>query len=75
MYIEMAYDGRYSATNIGTITFQRESSSPLRLKDVMFVPGLKKNLVSVTVLEDNGYDVIFNKGKAFLRHISTGRVK
>ena len=27
------------------------------------------------VLEDCGYDVIFNKGKVFLRHIATGRVK
>jgi len=40
----------------------------------MFVPGLKKNLVSIVVLEDCGYDVIFCKGKAFLRHIATGQV-
>ena len=75
MHIEMGDDGRYNANGIGTVTFQRESVSPLRLKDVMFVPGLKKNLVSVAVLEDRGYDVIFNKGKAFLRHIATGQLK
>jgi len=62
-------------TGIGTVTFQRESSSPLRLKDVMFVLSLKKNIVSVVVLEDHGYDVIFNKGKEFLRHIAMGQVK
>jgi len=69
MHIKIGYDGRYNATGIGTVTFQRESGSPLRLKDVMFVPSLKKNLVSVAVLEDPVYDVIFNKGKEFLRHI------
>ena len=71
----MGDDGRYSATRIGIVTFQRESGSPLRLKDVMFVSSLKKNIVFVVVLEDRGYDVIFNKGKTFLRHITTGQVK
>ena len=41
----------------------------------MYVPGLKKNLVSIAMLEDHGYDVIFSKGKAFLRHIASGQVK
>eukprot|EP00253_Pinus_taeda_P020292 PITA_20292 len=53
---------------------QRESGSPLTLRDIMYVPGLK-NLVFVAMLEDRGYDVIFSKGKAFLRHIATGQVK
>jgi len=41
----------------------------------MFIPSLKKNIVTVVVLEDCGYDVIFNKGKEFLRHIATRQVK
>ncbi|KAH9306491.1 hypothetical protein KI387_010895, partial [Taxus chinensis] len=73
--IELGDDGRYSATGIGTVTFQRELGSDLQLKDVMYVPGLKKNLISVAVLEDRGYDVVFSQGKAFLRHITTGQVK
>lgn len=58
-------------TEVGTITFQSESGSPLRLKDVMFVSGPNKNLISVEIFEDHGYDVIFKKGKEFLRHIAT----
>ena len=50
MHIEMGNDGRYSANGIGTITFERYSSNPFLLKDVMHVPGLKKNLVSVAVI-------------------------
>jgi hypothetical protein len=45
MHIKMGDDGRYNATGIGTITFQRESGKPFQLKKVMHVPGLKKNLV------------------------------
>ena len=68
MHIEMGDDGRYSTTEIGTITFQRESGKPLILKYVMHVPSLNKNLVFVVVLEYHGYDVIFSEGKAFLHH-------
>ena len=49
MHIEMGDDGRYKVTRIGIDTFQRESGSPLRIKDVMFVLGLKKNRISVAV--------------------------
>lgn len=41
----------------------------------MHVPRLTKNLVYVSMLEDRGYDVIFSKGKAFLRNIAIGQVK
>lgn len=75
MQIDMGDDGRYNVTNIGTITFQREFCSPLRFKDVMFVQCLKKNIVSVAMLEDRRYNVILQKGKDFLRHIVTGQVK
>ena len=60
---------------IGTVTFFRESGSPFTLKYVMYVLGLKKNLILVAMLEDCGYDVIFSKGKVFLRHKSVGQVK
>jgi len=75
VHIEMGDDGRYSATGIGTISFERESGKPFILKDVMHVPGLKKNLISVAMLEDKGYDVVFSKGKAFLRHKTTGQTR
>ena len=43
----------------GTITFQRDSMSPMVLRDVLYVPGLKKNLVSVSMIEDQGLGVSF----------------
>jgi hypothetical protein len=41
----------------------------------MHVPGLRKNLVSFSMLEDRGYDVVFSSGKSYLRHKATGQVK
>ena len=66
MHIEMGENGWYNVTGIGTITFKTESSNPFLLNNVMHVPGLKKNLVLVAILEDKGYDVVFSEGKAFL---------
>ena len=47
----------------------------ITFRDVMYVPGLKKNLVSIAMSEDRWYDVIFSKGKAFLCHIAMGKEK
>ena len=72
MKIEMGNDGMYHVSGEGTVVFQREHGDPLTLTDVKYVPGLKKNLVLVAMLENKGYNVVFSKGKAFLRHITTG---
>ena len=71
----MGVEEQYSAPKICTITFQRESGKPFLLKDIMHVPGLKKNLVWVVMLEDKGYVVVFSDGKAFLQHKTTGQAK
>ena len=71
----MGNDEKYSVSSVDMVTFQREHGARLILTDVKYVPGLKRNLVSITMLEDRGYDVVFGKGKVFLRHIITRQVK
>ena len=73
--IKFGDDRRYSATDISTITFQRDFDPPLIMTYALYVPGLKNNLVSIELLEDYRYDVIFRKGNVFLRHIATRQVK
>lgn len=75
MHIEMGDDKSYSATGIGTITFQRQSGKPFLLKDVMHISSLKNNLVLVAMLEDKGYDAVFSEGKSFLCRKAIGKVK
>eukprot|EP00253_Pinus_taeda_P029879 PITA_29879 len=75
MHIEMGNDENFSVLGVGMIAFQREHGASITLTDVKYVPGLKKNLVSVAMLEDKGYDVVFSKGMVFLRHITTRQVK
>jgi hypothetical protein len=51
----------------------RESGKELRLANVLYVTGLKYNLISVSTMEDKGYEVNFHKGSMFF--ISTGSSK
>jgi hypothetical protein len=46
---------------------------PLYLSDVLYVPGLKKNLVSVSALEDKGYEVSFKERRAYIKHKDMGK--
>jgi hypothetical protein len=50
----------------GTVSFQRESLPPMSLIEVLYVPGLKKNLVSVSAIEERGYEVLFFDGQVLL---------
>jgi hypothetical protein len=65
--IELGDSGKYQAKGSGILKFERESGKPLYLRDVLYVPELKKNLVSVSVLEDKGYEVLFRQGKVFIK--------
>ena len=47
---------------VGTVSFQRESLPPLAVSEVLYVPGLKKNLIYVSTIEDKGYEVTFRSG-------------
>ena len=50
------------AVGVGTVSFQREALPPLAVSEVLYVPGLKKNLISVSTIEDEGYEVTFRDG-------------
>ena len=36
------------------------------MKEVLYVPGLKNNLISVSTIEDQGYEVTFRHGQAIV---------
>lgn len=52
-------NSKVRATGVGTISFQRELPPPLKATYILYVLGLKKNLISVSSIEDRGYEVVF----------------
>jgi hypothetical protein len=44
---------------MGEATYKLDSGTPMRMKDVLYVPGLKKNLLSISALDKKGFRVFF----------------
>jgi hypothetical protein len=42
---------------VGTSTFQLDSNMQLKLEEVLYVLRMKRNLVSISALEDNDYKI------------------
>ena len=52
----------------GSTSLQLESNNLLHLNDVLYVPGMKRNLVFISALEDKGYRVTFADGNVLAWH-------
>ena len=63
----MGDDARYQVQGVGTASFQRESSKPLSFSDVLYVLGLTKNRISISTLENKGFQVKFQDRKVYIR--------
>jgi len=61
--IVLGDDRTVRAIDVGIVTLERESLPPFKVMDVLYVPGMKKNLISVFAMEEKGFDVTFSKGQ------------
>jgi hypothetical protein len=59
-------DREVKVAGCGTVSFRRESLPPMTLTEVLYVPSLKKNLVSVSTIEEKGYEILFRDGQVLL---------
>jgi hypothetical protein len=59
-------DREVKVAGCGTVSFRRESLPPMILTEVLYVPGLKENLVSISTIEEKGYEVLFRDGQVLL---------
>jgi hypothetical protein len=66
LYIKMVNNAKCWETCHGTVTFQRETEKPLMVEDVLYVPRLTKNMISVSTLGGKGYVVTFQSGRVYI---------
>src|SRR6266498_5478165 len=52
---------------IGNIALELSSGFNLQLDDVLYVPSLKRNLISVSLLDDSGHISIFGNNKCIIK--------
>jgi hypothetical protein len=57
--IKLGDDSIVKIVGRGTITFQRESQPLMRVKKVLYVKLLAKSLISISAIENSGYDIVF----------------
>lgn len=68
--IMMGNKAKCAPVGRGTIVFHTETGEQFRATNVLHVPGLGMNLLSVSQLQGKGYDVFFIKKKVYVKHPS-----
>ena len=61
--VELGDEVRYEVNGVGSISLQSDFGSILHLEEALYVLGLKKNLISISVLEIKGTQWYLPKGK------------
>jgi len=59
-------DYQYPIKGVGEASYRLDSRKPMKMKDVLYVPGLKKNLISISALDEKGFRVAFFDGEVLM---------
>ena len=65
-FVELGDKKSYSVRGIGSTLLELETRGRIHLNNILFVPGLKKNLLSIYYLEDKGNKLFFVDGKVLV---------
>ena len=57
--VKLGDDYQYPIKGSGESSYKLDSGKSMKMKDVLFVPGLKKNILSISALDAEGMRVAF----------------
>ena len=72
MLIEDGYDDTHATEGVGRVLFQLDSGGYLEISGVLYVLELRRNLLSVSALEDDRYVVLHVQGQFIIYPVSEG---
>ena len=64
--VSLGDDYQYPIKGIGEASYKLYSGTPMKMKEVLYVPRLKKNLLSISVLDKKGYRFSFIDGQVLM---------
>ena len=64
--VNLGDDYQYPIKGVGEASYKLESRKLPNMKDVLYLPGLKKNLLSISGLEKKGFRVAFVDGQVLM---------
>ena len=60
--VSLGDDYQYPIKGIGESSYKLDSGTSIKMKEVLYAPGWKKNLLSISALDKKGYRVAFIDG-------------
>jgi len=64
--VKLGDDYYYPIKGVGEASYRLNSEKTMKMKDVLYVPGLKKNLLSISTLDEKGFRVAFVDGEVIM---------
>ena len=64
--LKLGDDYQYPIKCSGESSYKLDSRKSMKMKDVLFVPGLKKNLLSISAMDAKGMRVAFVDGQVLM---------
>ena len=64
--VKLGDDYKYPIKGSGESSYKLDSGKSMKIKDVLFILGLKKNLISISALDAKGTRVAFVDGQVLM---------
>jgi hypothetical protein len=64
--VTLGDDYQYPVKGVGESNYKLNLGTPMKMKDVLYVPGLTKNLLSISALEKKGFRIAFIDGEVLM---------
>jgi hypothetical protein len=66
--MKLGDDYQYLIKGVGETSYKLDSGNPMKMKEVLYVLGLRKNPLSISTLDEKGYRVAFVDGQVHMWH-------
>jgi hypothetical protein len=64
--VKLGDEYQYLIKGLGEASYKLDSGKPMKMKKVLYVLGLKKNILSISTLDEKGYRVAFVDGQILM---------
>jgi hypothetical protein len=64
--VTLGDDYQYPIKGVGKSSYKLYSGTPMKMKDVLYVPGLTKNLISISTLDKKGFKAALIYGEVLM---------
>jgi hypothetical protein len=64
--VTLGDDYQYPIKGVGESNYNLKSGNSMKMKSILYVPGLTKNLLSISALEKKGFRVAFIDGEVLM---------